>query len=91
MRPVNDWCNFGWWYWNNVTLGVSASPLNLCRTNPAVCFNSSLNHGYNSRHTHGANFGRGDGSVVFISENVDQTVYFAIATISGSEPVVGAW
>ncbi len=56
-----------------------------------TCVNSSLNHGYNSKHTGGAHFGRADGSVVFISENVDSLVYYSIATIDGSETLTGAW
>ncbi len=90
-ETVNEWSTFGWWYWNNVTVGVSAFPLNICKSPTVTCFNSSLNHGYNSKHTGGAHFGRADGSVVFISENVDMLVYYSIATINGSETLSGAW
>lgn len=90
-ETVNEWSNFGWWYWNNVTLGVSAFPLNLCHDDPAACFNSSINQGFNSMHVGGANFGRGDGSVVFLSENVSLSVYYAVATISGGELTANEW
>ncbi len=90
-ETVNEWSNFGWWYRSNVTVGVSAFPLNLCKEDPAACFNSALNHGCNSRHSGGAVFGKGDGSVVFLAERIDLTIYLAIATIDGGEITGDAW
>ncbi len=86
-ESINEWSNFGWWYWNNVTLGISAFPMNICRELKSGCVGSSLNHGYNSWHNSGANFGFGDGSVKFLSQNIDMKVYYAIATIDGGEIV----
>lgn len=40
-----------------------------------------------STHTGGAQFGMGDGTVRFVSENVDQKVYTALFTIKGGEIV----
>ncbi len=90
-ETINEPSNYGWWYWNNVTLGVSAFPLNLCVDNPSSCVDHYNNHGYNSLHTGGAHFGKGDGSVVFLSENIDRPLYYAIATISGGEIIGGEW
>lgn len=40
---------------------------------------------FGSRHTGGAQFGMADGSVRFISENVDLRVYSALGTRDGGE------
>ena len=42
---------------------------------------------FSSNHTGGAQFCLGDGSVRFISENIDKGVYQALATIQGGEVV----
>jgi prepilin-type N-terminal cleavage/methylation domain-containing protein len=42
---------------------------------------------FSSQHTGGAQFGLGDGSVRFISENIDVGVYQSLATIQGGEVV----
>jgi len=86
-ETINEWSNFGWWYWNNVTVGMSAFPMNICRELRSGCVGSGLNVGYNSWHNGGANFGFGDGSVRFLSQNIDMKVYYAIATIDGGEVV----
>ncbi|MBL8816728.1 MAG: DUF1559 domain-containing protein [Planctomyces sp.] len=51
--------------------------------------NHPANHfdDFSSRHTGGANFCLGDGSVRFISENIDQGIYQSLATIQGGEVV----
>lgn len=90
-ETINDASDFGWWYWNNVTVGVSAFPLNLCARNPPSCRGQQINHGFNSLHNGGAQFCRGDGSVVFVNETVDKKIYYAIATISSGETVAGEW
>ena len=46
---------------------------------------STLNGAFLSRHTNGANFALGDGSVRFLSQNIDITVYRAASTIRGGE------
>ncbi|MCR9200288.1 MAG: DUF1559 domain-containing protein [Planctomycetaceae bacterium] len=42
---------------------------------------------FGSRHTGGAQFTLGDGSVRFISENIDTGVYHSLATINGGEVI----
>jgi len=45
------------------------------------------NYGFASRHTGGANFASGDGSVRFVSESIDTATYRALATVSSGEVV----
>ena len=49
--------------------------------------NRSSPANFSSRHTGGAFFARGDGSVGFISESIDAGVFDALGTPSGGEPV----
>ena len=42
---------------------------------------------FSSHHVGGAQFSLGDGSVRFISENIDRGLYQSLATIQGGEPV----
>jgi prepilin-type processing-associated H-X9-DG protein len=46
---------------------------------------TTLNGAFMSRHTGGANFALGDGSVRFLSQNIDITVYRAASTVRGGE------
>jgi prepilin-type N-terminal cleavage/methylation domain-containing protein/prepilin-type processing-associated H-X9-DG protein len=46
---------------------------------------TTLNGAFMSRHTGGANFGLADGSVRFIPQNVDITIYRNLSTIRGGE------
>jgi prepilin-type processing-associated H-X9-DG protein len=43
------------------------------------------NNGFMSRHRNGANFCLVDGSVRFVSESIDLSLYRSLATISGGE------
>lgn len=43
--------------------------------------------GFKSRHSGGANFGMGDGSVKFVTENMDRVLFNAMGTRSGGEIV----
>ena len=43
------------------------------------------NYNFNSRHTGGGNFGLGDGSVRFVSDNVDTEIYRSYASMSSGE------
>jgi prepilin-type processing-associated H-X9-DG protein len=46
-----------------------------------------VNFGFHSRHTEGANFVMADGSVKFMNDKIDLTIYRGIGTISGREVV----
>ncbi len=46
---------------------------------------SALNGAFMSRHTGGANFVMGDGSVRFLQQNMDITLYRSLSTIRGGE------
>ena len=48
---------------------------------------TTLNGAFMSRHSGGANFGLGDGSVRFLRDNMDITIYRAMSTIRGGEVV----
>jgi prepilin-type processing-associated H-X9-DG protein len=43
---------------------------------------------FSSQHTGGSQFALGDGSVRFVSSNIDGNVYRALATIAGEEIAV---
>ena len=45
---------------------------------------------FSSRHTGGAQFTLGDGSVRFVSENIDHGLYQSLATVRGGE-VIGEY
>ena len=85
------------WWWFNGVLATAAFPIN----RPAECsagigmsrvagWNACWrdwrnNQGFSSLHVGGAQFTFGDGSVHFISENIDLAVYRNTATIAGGE------
>jgi prepilin-type processing-associated H-X9-DG protein/prepilin-type N-terminal cleavage/methylation domain-containing protein len=55
---------------------------------PPGAGNQEVNE-YSSRHTGGANFLFADGHVAFINGGIDPTIYKALATRSGGEPISG--
>ena len=42
---------------------------------------------FSSQHTGGAQFARGDGSVIFVTETIDEKIYHGLGTIAGYEVV----
>jgi prepilin-type processing-associated H-X9-DG protein len=46
---------------------------------------TGANSAFGSQHPGGGNFGLGDGSVTFVSETIDLTVYRAMSTREGKE------
>lgn len=52
-----------------------------------ILYSSTNNAAFMSRHTTGANFALGDGSVRFLNQNMDITNYRAMSTIRGGETV----
>lgn len=79
------WSSWNWWYNPNAVTATCAVPLNRVLRVPKNIGNWPDNYSFASRHTGGGQFGLGDGSVRFVSENVDTAVYRAYATISSGE------
>jgi prepilin-type N-terminal cleavage/methylation domain-containing protein len=91
-ETIPEFCTFSSWYWWNGTLGTCGIPLNWDEPGssrkdaPHILQNTS---GFMSRHPGGGNFGRCDGSAGFISDSIDLEAYHAMATIDGSETIMG--
>ncbi|HKB03766.1 MAG TPA: DUF1559 domain-containing protein [Gemmataceae bacterium] len=68
--------------------GASATDTTGCWGSPGLYGDQPCKRALNSQHTNGANFALGDGSVRFISYNVDMTLLGNMATISGGEVAV---
>lgn len=78
---------WNWWYNPNAVTATCAIPLNYSLRTPINVNNWPNNYNFNSRHTGGGNFGLGDGSVRFVSDNVDTAVYRGYASMSSGEVV----
>lgn len=92
-ETVGAWTKWAWWFSHNSVTGTCAIPLNY--SVPGITREGNIidwenNYGFMSRHTGGGQFAMVDGSVRFISENIDLTVYRGLATISGGE-VIGEY
>jgi len=77
-----------WWFCNNASVATCAIPLNYKGPNygtPAGARSWHNNWGFSSAHLGGGGFAMCDGSVTFISDNIDQEVYRAAATIDAGE------
>lgn len=92
-------CDHCWWWWFNGGTGSTAVPLNhpnyINRTTPG---NWNWTNGFASLHKGGGQFAFADGSVHFISENINSRtsinnndpvrgIYQYLATISGGEVI----
>lgn len=90
-------CDHCWWFWFNGGTGSTGHQLNhptyMARTSPG---NWPYTYGFASLHTGGGQFCMVDGSVKFISENIQSRtdangnpanvgIYQKLATISGGE------
>ena len=96
-EAVPKWCNHTWWYWFNGSTANCGVPLNYVSNyirDPAN--NSSLelrltdwgnNYSFMSRHPGGGNFGICDGSVTFVSDTIDITLYRMLANRGDGVPV----
>jgi prepilin-type processing-associated H-X9-DG protein len=86
LPDKNLWCS--WPYANNA-VGTCAIAPNDRRTNGKEFSPSDWPdvYSFRSRHTHGLNFAYVDGSVHFIDESINLSVYRAMATIQGGEAV----
>jgi len=91
LPELNIHCS---WPYSNTATGTCAVPPNLGPSplnNPSNFDVTNGNWGnmysFRSYHTSGLNFAMGDGSVKFISETIDLTIYRNAASIRGGEPV----
>lgn len=80
--------NHTWWWWFNGTTATNAVPLNYFVKNTNIAVGDwPNNYSFGSKHVGGGHFTMGDGSVKFVSENVDLNTYRAVSTISSAEAV----
>lgn len=88
LPGVNQHCS---WAHANHSTGTCSVPLN----NGLVAGQPGYNnigdwpnlYSFRSRHPNGAQFARGDGSVVFVAQTIDLATYRALASKSGGEAV----
>lgn len=89
-ETVGAWTKWAWWYSQNGVTATCAIPLNYSipgRPREQNIINWQNNYGFMSRHSGGAHFCLVDGSVRFVSENIDLKTYRNLATIAGGEPI----
>ena len=90
-EALPDLCNRTWWFGWNSTAATAGLPLNYyvtyVQTNALNAGAWPRNYGFNSRHTGGGQFALGDGSVRFVSQNIDLGVYRGAASMQGGEVV----
>ena len=77
------------WSWYNGDVATCAIPMNYHKTaaldKPTFAADWRINWGFMSAHPGGGNMGLVDGSVRFVPETVDLSVYHALGTISSGE------
>lgn len=89
-EAVAWWCGWSEWGWSNGSTATCGIPLNYRKgllDLHTVWDDYSRNFGYHSMHDGGGQFAMCDGSVHFISDEIDFTVYRALATLSSDEQV----
>lgn len=84
-EAVPEWTWHTWWYGVNASTATCAVPLNHWRKPETSLGDWFENYSFSSRHPGGGHFLMADGSVRFLSENIDTATYRAVATIQGSE------
>ena len=90
---VPAWCPWSLWMWFDGSTATCGVPMNYFRfLNPpdplANAANWKYSYSFMSKHKGGCNFAACDASVHFVSEQIDMTVYQALATIDGGEATV---
>lgn len=86
-EALPGWTRWNWWYNPNAVTATCAIPLNHVLRVPKNVGNWPENYSFASRHPSGGMFGLADGSVRFVSENIDTVIYRAMASINGGEVV----
>lgn len=86
-EAMPGWSQWNWWYNPNAVTATTAIPLNRVLKVTKNIGDWPNNYGFASRHTGGGQFALGDGSVRFVSDNIDTISYRAYATISSGEVV----
>jgi len=88
IPSMNDWAV---WAYANGSTGTCAIPLNSAMKPGQAGYNNpgdwNNTYSFRSRHTGGANFAMADAHVVFVSENINLTLYRNLATWNGGETV----
>jgi prepilin-type N-terminal cleavage/methylation domain-containing protein len=79
--------NWTSWFYGNHTTATCAIPLNHAFRNNVPATDWTNNYSFNSRHTGGGQFLMADGTVRFVSENIDLQLYRNLASIDGGEVV----
>lgn len=87
IRGAATWCGANRAGWLNQCLGPTSSDPRFT-INSSVIGNTERWYAFTSQHPAGANFGRADGSVEFVSETINGAVYEAMGTKAGGEPDV---
>jgi len=93
-EAIGSYSQNNWWYWHTGSVATVAIPLNdkaQCPNGVGLPLRKGLeacwddfgnNMGFTSDHGVGANFASADGSVRFVSNDIDRDVYRAIGGIS---------
>jgi prepilin-type N-terminal cleavage/methylation domain-containing protein/prepilin-type processing-associated H-X9-DG protein len=87
IPSLNQWCD---WPYHNASTGTCGIPLNYGvppNVNPGGKGNWNNVYSFRSNHMEGANFAMADGSVAFVSQTIDLTLYGQLATYNGGEAV----
>ena len=89
-ESIPYWCGWTEWGWTNGSTATCGVPLNYqvgLIDLHAVWDDFSRNYSFFSNHPAGAGFALCDGSVLFISNEIDLNLYRGLATISSDEIV----
>jgi len=96
-EAIAVYSNWNWWWYANGTTATCSIPLNappICGASAGLSKDAGLracrgdwnnNYAFASKHAGGAQFGMTDGSVKFVSDNINANLYRNVATIAGSE------
>jgi len=86
-EAVPAWSFHTWWYGFNASTATCAVQPNHWQKIETTTSDWFENYSFASRHSGGLHFALVDGSVRFISDNIDLATYHALATIQGEETI----